>query len=179
MTDPTPFTGAVLTGGTSSRMGQDKATVVVDGVAMGARVVAALRDAGATDVLAVGGAGIEGIPLVPDGEGSGPIAGIRGALTAAENDIIVVLACDMPDVSPVGIAAVVAGLASDPDALVAVPMVDGRPEPLHAAWRRTAADGFPAGESAVHLVLAALRVVEVHGLDPAWVRNVNEPGDLV
>lgn len=178
MSDPMPFTGAVLTGGASTRMGQDKATLVVDGVSMGARVVAALRDAGATDVLAVGGQGIEGVRLVADGEGVGPLAGIRGALRAAESDVIVVLACDMPDVSPVGIAAVVAGLASDPAALVAVPMVDGRPEPLHAAWRREAMASFPPGESAVHAVLAALQVVEVHGLDPAWLRNVNEPGDL-
>ncbi|MET0662361.1 MAG: NTP transferase domain-containing protein, partial [Ilumatobacteraceae bacterium] len=34
--------GAVLSGGTSSRMGRDKALVEVDGVAMGARMVGTL-----------------------------------------------------------------------------------------------------------------------------------------
>ena len=49
------FAGAVLTGGRSSRMGQDKATLPVDGVPMAARVAGALRRAGAEPVLAVGG----------------------------------------------------------------------------------------------------------------------------
>lgn len=50
-----PFTVAVLIGGDSSRMGADKATYPVDGVAMAARVVSAAREAGATEVLLVGG----------------------------------------------------------------------------------------------------------------------------
>ena len=49
------FAGAVLTGGRSSRMGRDKATLPVDGVPMAARVADALRRAGAEPVLAVGG----------------------------------------------------------------------------------------------------------------------------
>ena len=44
------FSGAVLTGGASRRMGRDKALVLVDGETLGERVVDALRRAGASDV---------------------------------------------------------------------------------------------------------------------------------
>ena len=75
------------------------------------------------------------------------------------------------------IDAVVAALDAAPDADVAVPVVDGRREPLHAAWRTSALDRIDPGERAVHAVLDSLRIVEVHDLDPAAFRNVNRPGD--
>ena len=103
----TPFTGAVLTGGKSTRMGGDKAALVVDGMAMGARVAEALRAAGAAEVFAVGGAGVAGLRLVPDEGSGGPMAGIRAAIAAAAHEVVVVLACDLPDASPAGVRAVV------------------------------------------------------------------------
>ncbi|MBW8825547.1 MAG: NTP transferase domain-containing protein, partial [Acidobacteria bacterium] len=166
------------TGGRSTRMGVDKASLPVDGVPMGERVVRALRAAGATSVVAVGGAGLEGLPFVADDGDGGPMAGVRAALAAATADVVVILACDLPDVNAGGIQAVVAALVAAPDALVAVPIVAGRVEPLHAAWRRAALAAIPAGERAVHRVIAALPTAEVSGLDAAWLRNVNEPGDL-
>ena len=74
------FAGAVLTGGRSSRMGRDKATLPVDGVPMAARVADALRRAGAEPVLAVGGdqAALEalGLTWVADRHpGEGPSGG--------------------------------------------------------------------------------------------------------
>ena len=89
-----------------------------------------------------------------------------------------VLACDLPEVSADGVRAVVSGLLADADALVAVPVVDGRIEPLHAAWRVTARSTIGEDEPAVHRVIAALPHVQVDGLDPAWLRNVNTPEDL-
>lgn len=174
----TPFSGAVLTGGRSTRMGVDKASLPVAGVPMGERVVRALRAAGAIGVVAVGGAGLDGVPFVADDGEGGPMAGVRAALATATAEVVVILACDLPDAAPAGIAAVVAALDAAPDALVAVPIVDGRVEPLHAAWRRDALAVIPAGERAVHRVLAVLPTTEVTGLDAGWFRNVNEPGDL-
>ena len=106
------------------------------------------------------------------------MAGVRAALGAATEDVVVILACDLPDVAPDGISAVVAALAAAPDALVAVPVIAGHLEPLHAAWRRQALVAIPTGERAVHRVLAVLPTTEVAGLDAAWLRNVNEPADL-
>jgi molybdopterin-guanine dinucleotide biosynthesis protein A/rhodanese-related sulfurtransferase len=156
------FSGAVLVGGRSARMGVDKAALFAD------RVVAALEAAGAAEILRIAD---------DDQPGNGPLGGIATALRRAVNDVVVVLACDLPDVHPDGIRMVVAALADD--AQVALPPG----EPLHAAWRRSAHPEILAaiarGTLAVRGVLDRLPVVEVAGLDPAWLRNVNTPADLV
>jgi len=175
--------GAVLTGGASRRMGRDKATLPVGGRAMGDRVVGALVAAGLAPVFCVGGRGLPGVELVADAgpAGGGPMGGIRAALDRAARagaTMVAVLACDLPDVSPAGILAVVRALAVAPAAFVAVPLVGGRAEPLHAVWRVEAAALLPLDEPAVHRVIAGLDHVEVAGLDPAWFRNVNTPHDL-
>ncbi|HVM52731.1 MAG TPA: NTP transferase domain-containing protein [Acidimicrobiales bacterium] len=158
------FSGVVLTGGRSRRMGTDKAAL------FGARVAAALHAAGASEVFEVG---------ADDEPGNGPLGGIATALRRARNDVVVVLACDLPDVRPEGIRAVVDALTGDRAADVALPPG----EPLHAAWRRTARPAVLAAIGArtlaVRAVLDRLRVVEVAGIDPAWLRNVNTPADLV
>jgi rhodanese-related sulfurtransferase/molybdopterin-guanine dinucleotide biosynthesis protein A len=155
------FSGAVLTGGASTRMGTDKASLFAD------RVVAALEAAGAGEVLLIAD---------DDRPGNGPLGGIETAHRAAANDIVVILACDLPDVAAAGIRLVVDAVG---DHDVALPPGD----PLHAAWRRTAlravSSAIDAGTLAVHAALDGLDVVEVHGLDPAWLKNVNRPSDLV
>jgi molybdopterin-guanine dinucleotide biosynthesis protein A len=73
-------------------------------------------------------------------------------------------------------------LAAEPDRLVAVPLVEGRRQPLHAAWRPSALPTIvatlDAGIGAVRHVLDALDAVVVPGLDPSWFANANRPGDL-
>ena len=158
------FTGVVLAGGASTRMGVgvDKADLFAD------RVVAALEAAGASEVLVI---------RDDDDPGKGPLGGIATALRLASCDVVAVLACDLPDVHPDGIRAVVDALVEGVD--VALPPG----EPLHAAWRRSARPAvlatIDAGNLAVRAALDRLRTVEVAGLDPAWLRNVNTPGDLV
>jgi molybdopterin-guanine dinucleotide biosynthesis protein A/rhodanese-related sulfurtransferase len=156
------FSGAVLTGGRSARMGVDKAGLFAD------RVIAALESAGAAEVFVVAD---------DDEPGNGPLGGIATALRLASNEIVVVLACDLPDVHPDGIRMVVAAAGDGID--VALPPG----EPLHAAWRRTARPAIQAaiarGDLAVRAVLDELRTIEVAGVDPRWLRNVNTPADLV
>jgi molybdopterin-guanine dinucleotide biosynthesis protein A/rhodanese-related sulfurtransferase len=164
-----PFAGAVLTGGRSSRMGRDKAGIPVDGVAMADRVATALAGAGADPVLRVGAE-----------VGGGPLAAVADALRRSPHDVVVVLACDLPWTTPEAIRLVVAALAGH---AAAVPVVGGRYEPLHAAWRRSVAlpaveAAIAAGEGAVHRVLRSLGAVEVTGVEPSAVRNVNRPADL-
>jgi molybdopterin-guanine dinucleotide biosynthesis protein A len=49
-------------------------------------------------------------------------------------------------------------------------------------WRRSALPAIDAaidaGTLAVKAALDALDAVEIRGVDPAWLRNVNEPSDL-
>lgn len=158
------FSGAVLVGGRSTRMGTDK------GALFGDIIEAALVEAGATEVLRI---------LDDDTPGMGPLGGIATALRLASAEVVVVLACDLPSVAAAGIDMVVDALAQAPGALVAHPPG----EPLHAAWRRSALphvlDALAGGDLSVRSVLRSIPAVEVGGLRAEWLVNVNTPGDLV
>ena len=68
------ITGAVLCGGASSRMGRDKATMDLRGRPMAQWVVDAMKDAGATTVVALGDRPDLELPVLVDREpGSGPL----------------------------------------------------------------------------------------------------------
>ena len=162
------FSGAVLVGGKSTRLGLDK-------VALFAGIVEqALLDAGAQEVLRVGRE-----ELADEPAGVGPLGGIAAALRHAASDIVVVLACDLPNVQPGGIRMVVDALAADADIDVALPPG----EPLHGAWRTRAVAAvdaaIDAGQLAVWAALERLRVAEVDGFDRSWLLNVNTAADLV
>jgi molybdopterin molybdotransferase len=161
------FTGAVLTGGKSTRYGEDKVALFAGAV------IAALVGAGADPIVRVGGEGAD----VSDAEGAGPMAGVRAALAGATTEIVMILACDLPDTNAETIRAVVEALEHDDTADAAVPMIGNHREPLHAAWRTTALAKIDEHERAVHKVLAGLHVTEVENLDPAAFRNVNTPDD--
>lgn len=182
------WTGAVLAGGASTRMGTDKALLAVSGRPLAAIAAAALRGAGAARVLAVGGDGAAlaglGLEAVADAApGEGPLAGILAALDAARTDVVVVLACDLPGVTAASVARVIAALDASPAAAVAWPEVDGHAHVLHAAWRSsracaTLAAAFATGERSPRRAAAPLARVVATGVDPAALRNANRPEDL-
>jgi molybdenum cofactor guanylyltransferase len=177
------FAGAVLTGGQSRRMGRDKALLPVRGRPL-ARVAAdALRDAGASDVVAVGGdrAGLEALGLrwIPD-EGRHPLDGLVAAFRCLADDVVVVLACDLPYVAADAIRAVLDGLG---DADAAIPVADGRDQVLLAAYRRrpaliAAEAALVSGAQAPRELLERLTVRRLELADPQWAVNANTPEDL-
>ena len=198
-----PFSGAILTGGRSSRFGSDKALAIVDGRAMARRVADALDDAGAAEVLAIGGDSVAlaalGITPVADRRpGEGPLDGLITALGAATNDLVVVLACDLPFVTSELIGALVSAVAvgsgvggqARPDVAlagqrgpdVALAETDGRIEPLVGCWRTSSClpvleQAFATGQRAVHRALAGLSATAVVA-SPETVVNVNRTDDL-
>ena len=200
------FSGVVLAGGASRRMGRDKAFVEVDGRPLVALAADALLAAGAAEVLVVGGdrqaLGALGYTVVPDRyPGEGPLGAVLTAFAAAREPLVAVLACDLPRVAGAGVAAVVAGLRAD-ETLGAVVPVSGdrtpaagttlsvpsqrheaRLEPLHAAYRVPVCrvpftDAFLSGERAVHAALAEVRVRTLRLADDRWLANANTPEDL-
>jgi len=179
------FSGAVLTGGQSRRMGRDKALLDVEGEPLAVRAARVLRDAGAGAVMAIGGDGAAlgalGLEWHADlYPGDGPLGGIITALKVASagTDVVVVVATDLVALTPSTVKTVVAGLTSEMDVALAD---SGRLEPLCGAWRRRAepvlAAAFAAGERAVHAALSGLVVVTVP-VDATTLRNVNAPSDL-
>lgn len=194
---PGPFSGAVLCGGASRRMGRDKALIEIDGQAMARRVADALLSAGATTVVAVGGdldaLRAEGLLAVPDdAPGAGPLAGVVTALADLPGGsptgddpaaIVFVGGCDLVTPSPTAIAATVAALRAEPGLDAVVPVVDGRRQWMHGAWRRRAraplTSALDAGERAVHAAAAAAGVrVGTVVLDPSAVADADTPADL-
>jgi molybdopterin-guanine dinucleotide biosynthesis protein A len=91
--------GFVLTGGRSSRMGQDKALLEVDGRPL-IKIVAANVQRALGEVTLVGSSakyGSLGIPVIEDiHPGLGPLAGIHAALRHSRKPLVLVVGCDMP-----------------------------------------------------------------------------------
>lgn len=100
------FSGAVLAGGRSTRMGTDKALLQLPGgESLLAHGVNALRTAGASEVLVSLRVdqryGILGAREVHDpAADSGPLAGIVSVLAAAKESLVFVLAVDLAAVTP-------------------------------------------------------------------------------
>lgn len=178
------FTVAVLVGGASSRMGSDKATYPVDGVAMAERVSRAAHEAGAAEVLLVGGPqarakGIAGTWKKDLYPGEGPLGGIITALKASTTDAVVVLSCDMPFITPAVITSLVDNLG---EAQASVGRAN-RENWLCAAWSKSEClaelqNKWKRDERAVHRAAKLLDVAEVP-VPAVAVRNINTPEDLL
>jgi molybdopterin-guanine dinucleotide biosynthesis protein A len=184
--EPSPFTGAVLTGGRSSRMGTDKALLEVADRPLAAYSRDALRAAGARRVLAVGGdrlaltgLGFEAVPdLHPD---AGPLGGVLTALSASTDEVVVVLACDQPDVDG-PLVRRLADAVRTTDCDVAVAHDRQRRQPLPAAFRSTTrvvlSSMFESGERSLVGAMRSLRVHEIE-LDAATLlADLDEPADV-
>jgi molybdopterin-guanine dinucleotide biosynthesis protein A len=177
------FTVAILIGGDSSRMGSDKATYEIDGTAMANLVAQAANEAGASEVLLVGGTSSRAKTLVGNWKkdaypGEGPLGGVITALKASKTDSVVVLSCDMPFITSAVISSLVSGLA---DAQATVGRTD-RLNWLCAAWSKdeclqTLQGVWKRNERAVHRAAVLLDVLEVP-VPAVAVRNINTPQDL-
>jgi molybdenum cofactor guanylyltransferase len=182
------FAGAVLSGGSSRRMGRDKALVPWRGAPLAAVAVTALRRAGATSVHCVGGdrpaLEAHGLTVLADRHpGEGPLGGILTALVEADAPVLVVLTCDLPDVSAADVRAVLAALEASPESAVAAPLLDGRPQFLSAAYRVADTVGvlqaaFDAGERAVRRACAPLPVTSIEPPAPDRLRDADTPQQL-
>ncbi len=173
--------GAVLCGGSSRRMGTDKAFVEVGGVAMAERVARALAAAGCDPVVFVGGdttllarLGRHSVPDLHPGEG--PAGGVLTALAAVDDDVVIA-ACDLPLLDAATVASLV---AAGRDVEVAVASTD-RPQPALAWWsaasRPVVERLWAGGCRSLHELVDGLRSVEI-AVDEVAVRNVNTPAEL-
>lgn len=124
--------GILLTGGTSRRLGTDKALVRVEGETLARRSAAVLRSV-CGDLCVEVGPGHSALPAVrEDPPGTGPLAAIVAgldALAVTAADTVVVLACDLPRVEP-ALLELLLGIGGDG----AVPEWAGRAQTLCAVY---------------------------------------------
>ena len=163
----------VVAGGRSRRLGRNKPLVEIGGRTVLSRIleatahiadaVLAVREVPPFEraLAAEGwepGGGSAGLPgsvtlrgpkgrallVVPDPVSDlGPLAGVASGLGAARGAICVVLAGDLPFVTPELMDALGDALAEDPECDAVVPRVGGQAQPLCAAYRRVVRE--PAG----------------------------------
>lgn len=94
-----PFSGAVLAGGRSSRFGQDKARHVYRDKPLALWVLESLSPAAERFIVANTPYDF-GVPVHPDIYPGSSLGGLHTALTHAANDWVALAACDMPFLTP-------------------------------------------------------------------------------
>ncbi|MBM35923.1 MAG: hypothetical protein CL460_01965 [Acidimicrobiaceae bacterium] len=106
-------TGAILCGGESSRMGQDKATLVLSGRTMTKWVADAMTQAGVDNIVTLGGEPHSDLTSLPDRRpGGGPLSALIGAIE--EFGDVLLCPCDVPLVSQGLFAAIIeAGMTGE------------------------------------------------------------------
>lgn len=181
------WTAVVLTGGRSTRMGQDKAATRIAGRTLLQRVVTAVPDA--AEIVIVGPEQRVGLPVevrwtCEEPPGGGPVAGLLAALPLVRTPVLVALATDLPFLGGMPRRLVERLTRAEVDAVIPVDAT-GRDQPLCAAYRTAvlrsvAADlGNPAGMP-MHALLRALRGDRfrppVTTVDPTT--DVDTPADL-
>ena len=166
-------------------MGRDKAFVSFGGRPLAEIARCALLEAGAVEVLSIGGdeARLErlGFTAVGDDDaGEGPLGGLLTALRTAALDWVAVLACDLPRTSAGTVRELLEHTGPGTD--VVVPLLDGRPQPAHAVWRRDCRGLleplFTAGERRLGAAVERVRSRLVTVSDPTTLTDVDTPGDL-
>lgn len=184
------LTAFVLAGGKSTRMGSDKAFVVLEGRTLLDRALVSARAVSA-DVRVVGETAkfARFAPVVEDVfRGCGPLGGIHAALLASRTELNLMLAVDVPFASAALLEFLV-GRARNSEALVTVARAGGRLQPLCAVYRRQfvglAEKALRAGRYKIDALFEAgtTQVVEEPelagaGFSAAMFRNLNTPEEL-
>lgn len=158
-------TGIVLAGGSSRRMGQDKAMLELGGRTLLQHAAESVSRVCDELVIAAGDRPAQQLPNLspiwaPDAPGAaGPLAGLAAGLSVASHPVAIVVACDMPFFSDRLLLHLLNSLA---DCDAAVPLAGGRDQPLHAAYSRDCLPTVRAlirlGARSMHDLLSRLRV---------------------
>ncbi len=181
------MTGALLAGGSSRRMGEDKTLITVAGQPLWQHCRAALA-AVCEDVLIAGDRpdlALPGIPCYVDTYPGSALAGLHTALLHAETDWVTVLPCDLPFPSSELLRRLQTACHSGLDAVV--PRTRLGREPLIACYHKKALQPITRRlTSGQPKILDLLDELNVHYLDETdlptgWRRsllNINSPADL-
>lgn len=177
-----PYDAIVLTGGSARRLGGiDKPALEIGGIAIAARIAAAVADAAKLIVVGPCPPGVAAdVVTREDPAGGGPVAATIAGLSYVDNEWVAVLAGDLPFLT----GEVVNRLRAAPADVAVLVDGSGRDQLLCALWRtealKTATHGLGAG-SPMRTVLAAadnVRRVSADRLHPPPWLDCDTPADL-
>lgn len=181
----------ILAGGKSTRMGTDKAFIVLDGHTLLDRALDLARTV-TSSVSIVGEAAKYGrfAPVAEDiFPGCGPLAGIHTALKASSKDLNLILAVDLPFVTHDLLDYLLNRAAEFPARLITTPRTRQGWQPLCAVYRREfgslAEEALRNGRYKIDALFEPARTLgvseeELHacGFSSRLFRNLNTPEDL-
>ena len=196
LTDALPIavSGVVLTGGKSSRMGRDKATLEIAGERLLDRQLRLLSAAGCQERLVSVARPDAALHLPSPGlraigdrfPEAGPLAGLERSLAVAEHELLLALAVDLPAMTAEFLRTL---LARTTPGCGVVPVIGDRfeplaavyPRPAHAEAERRLTSGELALQPFVRAGLAAgwLRPYPVNEAEERLFTNWNRPEDLL
>jgi molybdopterin-guanine dinucleotide biosynthesis protein A len=133
----TEFTGILLCGGKSLRMGTDKALLELKDMPMALYPLKILKNWCSEILISANDNRLDflGHSVVHDEIlNIGPMGGLFSCLTKSAHDWNIVVACDMPLITGTMLSRMI-DAAKDCQAVV--PIVNNRPEPLYALYHRT------------------------------------------
>ncbi len=184
--EDTAVTGFILAGGQSSRMGQDKGLLQLQGKALVQHTLEELKECVSEVVIIANKPEYDqfGLRVVADiVPQAGPVGGIYTALENSATDLNFIVSCDMPFITR---QAVQCMLDQASGAAVTVPTVNGLMQPLFGVYHRSCLPQVRWHVEHGKLRLTALikdldhQVVELEKLLPhseQLFQNLNTPQD--
>ncbi len=180
----------ILTGGKSSRMGEDKCALSVAGKSILSRIIEVLRPV-SSEIILAGGDGTRflehGLKFVSDRTaGLGPLSGMLAGLKASESSYNLIVSCDLPFINP-GLIEMMARRAKG-NQVVICKSKEGL-EPLFAIYSKEVIplieEALRRGERRVisffdQVEVEVIGQSEVAKIDPKYLSffNINTPSDL-
>jgi molybdenum cofactor guanylyltransferase len=182
----------ILAGGRSTRMGADKAFVLLDGRTLLARALDLARSL-TSDVRIVGDLNrfAAFAPVVEDQfPGCGPLAGIHAALRSSQADLNLILAVDTPFLTPALLEYIIGRAKNSDRAMATVPRTAQGWQPLCAIYRREfafiAEKALGAGRYRIDVLFEVVRTqaiaepeLQSAGFSSDLFLNLNTPHDVI
>ena len=175
----------ILTGGKSSRMGTDKASLKIGDQTLLARTLSLISPLTEEIYLSVAhnDSSSHDLPTIPDLEPSpGPLGGLQAAFQSDPNSKWLIVACDLPRLSAEDLASLVKNQDPEKDVTCFVNPLDNHPEPLCALYSPSASnnlnEAISANRRCARKFLLSLERTELTPADPQALLNLNRPEHL-
>ncbi|MEE8456982.1 MAG: molybdenum cofactor guanylyltransferase [Acidimicrobiia bacterium] len=172
--------GAILAGGSSSRMGADKSELVIAGSPFLDRIHDTMCDV-FTEVIVCGGNVVppDGVLIPDDTPGEGPVGGLLSALRIAGRRATFITAVDIPMLTTDIIVSLVEPFATG--TTVRISQVDGEDQPLVGVYgpgvEELVRARFETGKRSVLGVIDEIEDIDRVRIQPDALFNVNTQED--